>query len=357
MIRVCALSLLLLGVALPAAAQVKVVVGPVVAAPVRQTLHLPGSVVSPQSSALAVKVEGHVEALLVEAGDRVVRGQPLLRLDATLARLELERLRHSLREAEHTHRDSQRLAREAETLAGTQTVSQSKSRSQTAQAAIHESKVEQLRSAVAIQREQVERHTLTAPFDGVVTGRQAERGQWVGTGTAVLRLVGIDRLRVDVDVPERLHGRVVPGQMVRIAPGEGAVVEARVERVVPAGDPVSRTFPVHVALPNPDGIWMPGMSARVAFALESGAPESDGGAAKRVPADAVERRPDGGARVWVVRAAPGGSVARPVAVRTGAQGGGWVEVVSPELRDGDRVVVRGNEALRPDQPVVAEEIG
>ncbi|MGF7176930.1 efflux RND transporter periplasmic adaptor subunit [Azospirillum doebereinerae] len=346
------LAFLLVSGAAPVLAQVKVSVSPVVAAPVRQTLQLPGTVVSPQSSALATRVEGHVEALLVEAGDRVTRGQPLLTLDATLGRLELERLQHSLREAEHVHRDSQRLAKEAETLAGVQSVSQSKYRSQVAQAAIDESKLEQLKSAVAIQRERIGRHTLTAPFDGVVTGRQTERGQWVGADTAVLRLMQTDRLRVDVDVPERLHGLIAPGQTVTLAFGDGAPVEAGVERVVPSSDPVSRTFPVHVALPNPQGTWMPGMSARVVFALAPGAADD----VTQVPADAVERRPDGSVRVWVVRPASGGTgggtVARPVAVRTGRHAGDRIEVTSPEIRAGDAVVVRGNEGLRPDQPVI-----
>jgi len=332
----------------------------VVAAPVRQTLQLPGNVVSPQSSALATRVEGHVEELLVEAGDRVTKGQPLLTLDATLGRLELERLQHSLREAEHVQRDSQRLAREAETLAGVQSVSQSKYRSQVAQAAIDGAKLEQLKAAVAIQREQIERHTLTAPFDGVITGRQTERGQWVGANTAVLRLVQTDRLRIDVDAPERLHGLIAPGQTVSVAFGDGAPVEApieaSVERVVPSSDPVSRTFPVHVALPNPQGLWMPGMSARVVFALAPGSDEDS----TQVPADAIERRADGSARVWVVRPADGvtggngggGVIARPVAVRTGRHAGDRIEVSSPEIRAGDSVVVRGNEGLRPGQPII-----
>lgn len=352
------LTAALLAAALPAAAQTRVKVTAVVAAPVRQTLHLPGTLVSPQSSALSAQVEGRVDALLVEAGDRVEAGQPLLRLDDIVARLELERLEHSLAEAEHLQRDALRLAREAEALAGVQSVSQSRYRTQLAQAAIEEAKVRQLRAAVAIQREQVARHGVTAPFAGVVTERRTERGQWVGSGGSVLQLTATDPLRVVVDVPERQHGRITAGTPVTVlvadAP-EGAGIAAAVERVVPAADPVSRSFRIHIALPNPEGRLMPGMSARVGVAL--GPAPGMAEVALQVPADAVQRHPDGSARVWVVQRGGDGAVARPVAVRTGRHSGDHVEVLSSELRPDDLVVVQGNEGLRPDQPVVPDMVG
>ena len=348
----------LLAAAFPAAAQTRVKVSAVVAAPVRQTLQLPGTLVSPQSSALSAPVEGRVERLLAEAGDRVEAGRILLRLDDAIARLELERLEHALAEAEHLHRDAQRLAREAEALVGVQSVSQSRYRTQLAQAAIEEAKVRQLRAAVAIQREQVARHALTAPFAGVVTERRTGRGQWVGAGGSVLQLTATDPLRVVVDVPERLHGRIEAGTRVTVLAADaedGAGIGAAVERVVPAADPVSRSFRVHIALPNPEGRLMPGMSARVSFALgpAPGTPEI----ALQVPADAVQRHPDGSARVWVVQRGDDGAVARPVAVRTGRHSGDRVEVLSDELRPDDLVVVQGNEGLRPNQPLVPDTVG
>ncbi|PWC38155.1 efflux RND transporter periplasmic adaptor subunit [Azospirillum sp. TSO22-1] len=344
--------------ALPAAAQVRVKVTAVVAAPVQQTLQLPGTLVAPRSSALSAQVEGHVDTLLAEVGDRVAAGQVLLRLDDSIARLELERLEHSLAEAEHVQRDAQRLAREAEALAGVQSVSRSRYRTQLAQAAIEEAKVRQIRAAVAIQRERLARHGLAAPFGGVLTGRRTERGQWVGGGTPVLQLTATDPLRVEVDVPERHHGRIAagtPATVLAADAGEASGIAALVDRVVPAADPVSRNFRVHIALANPDGRLMPGMSARVTFALgpAPGAVE----VALQAPADAVERRPDGSARVWVVRRGSDGAVARPVAVRTGRHIGNRVEIAGPDLRPDDLVVVQGNEGLRPDQPVVPDMVG
>ena len=117
------LTAALLATALPAAAQTRVKVTAVVAAPVRQALHLPGTLVSPRSSALSAQGEGRVDELLVEAGDRVEAGQPLLRLDDTVARLDLERLEHSLAEAEHLQRDAQRVPQRRH-VAGDRTIAQ-----------------------------------------------------------------------------------------------------------------------------------------------------------------------------------------------------------------------------------------
>ncbi|WP_245636887.1 efflux RND transporter periplasmic adaptor subunit [Azospirillum thiophilum] len=343
---------------LPAHAQMRVKVTAVVAAPVRQTLQLPGTLVSPRSSALSAQVDGQVDAMLVEAGDPVAAGQPLLRLDDTLARLELERLESSLAEAGHVQRDAQRLAREAGALVGVQGVSRSRYGTLQAQAAIEEAKVRQLRATVAMQRERLDRHTVAAPFAGVVTERRTERGQWVGSGASVLQLTATDPLRVEIDVPERQHGRIAAGTpaSVQVADAPAAdAIAARVDRVVPSADPVSRSFRVHVTLANPGGRLMAGMSARVTFALDwtGDGPE----VALQVPADAVERQPDGSARVWVVLRSGDGAVARPVTVRTGRHVGGQVEIASPDLSADDLVVVQGNEGLRPGQPVVPDMVG
>lgn len=341
-----------------AAAQTKVQVADVVAAPMRRTLQLPGTVVAPQASLLTMRVAGSVEALLVEAGDRVEAGQPLVRLDDTLAKLEQERLRHGVEEADLTFRDAQRLAREAEALMGSQTVPPSKYRTQVAQAAIGEAKVRQLRASAAAQRTELERHTLTAPFAGAVTQRLVERGQWVAADTAVLRLVPMDPLRVDVEVPERYYGTIAPGAAVTVVPNTegGRALPAAVGRIVPSGDTVSRTFRLHIPVANPGWALMPGLSVQAHIALDGGA--LDGGAGEsvlQVPEDAVEHRIDGTVRVWAIRTVPDkGTVAQPETVRLGRRSGTLVEITAPSLRAGDRVIVRGAEGLDPGEPVTPE---
>lgn len=361
--RPVAAALLLLAVGAtgptaPAVAQSTVTVHPVTAAPVRETLTLPGTIVAPRTSDLSPQVEGHVEAVLVEAGEAVTAGQPLLRLDAVLGRLDLQRLRHALAEAQAAHGDSRRRAEDAESLVSTQSISRTEARSRAAQAAIDAARVKQLEASVAMQEEVVARHTLTAPFAGAITRRAAERGQYVETSTPVLRLEAIDRLRVEVAVPERYARRIAAGQPVTVAPGDAgtpprAARIGRIGRIVPSADPVARTFVVQIPLTNAGHALMPGMSAEVRMPLQ----RLDQETAKRVPVEAVDHHADGSARVWIVRPAADGGVARRVTVRIGAQADGQIEILSPDIRADDVVVVRGGDGLRDGQSVTLDRLG
>ncbi|NUB17544.1 HlyD family efflux transporter periplasmic adaptor subunit, partial [Azospirillum brasilense] len=183
-------------------------------------------------------------------------------------------------------------------------------------------------------------------------------GGGVGPGGRVLQPPPPAPVGVVVEVPERQHGRIEAGTPVTVLvadAAEGAGIAAAVERVVPAADPVSRSFRVHIALPNPEGRLMPGMSARVGVAL--GPAPGTAEIALQVPVDAVQRHPDGSARVWVVQRGGDGAVARPVAVRTGRHSGGHVEGLSPALRPDDLGGVQGHQGPRPDPPVVPALVG
>ena len=74
-----------------------------------------------------------------------------------------------------------------------------------------------------------------------------------------------------------------------------------------------------------------------------------------VPRDAVVRRPDGSETIWTIEVEDGVTKAAPRVVRTGRVYRNNVEVLSDNLEPGTQVVVRGNEILRPGQPVTVTE--
>jgi Cu(I)/Ag(I) efflux system membrane fusion protein len=118
---------------------------------------------------------------------------------------------------------------------------------------------------------------------------------------------------------------------------------------VASGDPRSRTFPILIDLPNPDGLLAPGMSARVRVSLAGGEAE-----VLTVPRDAVVAKADGSREVWRVQEEDGLLKAYPVAVEIGRAGGDRLEVTAGELADGDRVVLLGNESLKPGQTIAPQ---
>ena len=127
---------------------------------------------------------------------------------------------------------------------------------------------------------------------------------------------------------------------------DGNSLNSSLSALIPNTDTASRTFPAWVSLPNPDGQFVPGMSARVQLQKNS----ASSGLA--VPNDAIVRRARGGVVVWrVTESDEGGLTAQPVPIQPGRLMGEHTEVAPSALAVGDLLVVRGNESLRPNMPV------
>lgn len=205
------------------------------------------------------------------------------------------------------------------------------------------------------------KHAVRAPFAGVVVVRHAEEGQWVVPGAPVVEVTDLATVEVVVAVGEAHVGRVLaptagkPGMLASIeldaVPGER--FDGTVAAVVPMADARTRTFPVRIAVANrgwPEApVLKAGMFARATLAVGATA------SALLVSKDAIVVGPQG-RFVYVVTPGVGGAPAqaRPVTVALGAAVGGLFEVAGA-LSAGDLVVVRGNERLRPGQPVVVTE--
>jgi RND family efflux transporter MFP subunit len=330
-------------------AQVQVRVAEVVSAPIIEELPLSGSVLSPRYSNLSTRESGLVVSLNVDAGDRVEKDELLLQLDADLVRLELQRLQARMEETRLAYEDARRLADEGRRLVEDRNIPRTEYESRLATEAQQEAKLRQLDAELGIQKLKLQHHQLRAPFSGVIGARDAEVGEWLAAGQSALQLVQLDPLRVQASVPERYFGEVRAGTPVTITidayPGQP--IDAAVDTVVTVADRDSRSFTARMDIPNPGYRLAPGMSADLLFRL--------GGDAARpvlqVPADAVIRRGDGSAVVWVVR----GGQAQPVAVRVGRRNRQSVEIHADDLAAGEQVVTLGNESLRPGQQVTGVE--
>ena len=126
---------------------------------------------------------------------------------------------------------------------------------------------------------------------------------------------------------------------------------AGVTMKVPESSETARTFPVRIDLDNSERLIAPGMSVRAVFQLGN-AGEAD---TLLLSQDALVRKPDGSKSIWVIRTDGEGMKASQVAVSTGRAYRENIEITAGDVRAGDRVVVRGNEILRPGQLVEIKE--
>ncbi|MHA1518490.1 MAG: efflux RND transporter periplasmic adaptor subunit [Alphaproteobacteria bacterium] len=315
-------------------------------APVVRKLELSGTVTSPHAAQISTSVGGLISKVYFDSGAHVKTGDLLLELDAELEEAAYEKAEADAAQSAGEVEDAKRRLRIAESLAkrkyGPQNEVEARQAEVEIDTATHESfKAEQKRRQVIL-----ERHKLPAPYDGVISQRMAEVGQWVTPGTAVFELVAMHGFRVDVPVPQDYYARLRQGADVQIEidalPRE--LVPATIGALIPVSDPDARTFTLRV-LPTRDDIAItPGMSARVLIDLDTGKRDV------AVNRDALIRYPDGRVTVWVVKQDGDAFSVTERRVEIGLAFDGRVQVLSG-LKEGDRVVVRGNESLREGQAV------
>ncbi len=312
-----------------------------------EEIPLSGTVLAWRVSRISPKLEGLIAEMLVDDGAEVEAGEIMLTLDATMAEIELSRARAALAEAAARLTEARRQRDEAQELVAKKHIAATDYAARQAEVDIRTAMLQGLRAELARNQETLSRHKVYAPFDGVIAAKLVEVGQWVQTSTALVELVEIDTLRVDVPVPQHFFGLVDVGTAARIRfdarPGQD--VAGKVTMKIPVGDDSARTFPVRIEIDNDSRAIAPGMSARVYFRIKQATP------GLLVPRDTIVKKPDGTELVWVLAEEDGVLKVRPVSVQSGKAYQGKVEIISGALNEGDRLVIRGNEILRPGQRV------
>jgi RND family efflux transporter MFP subunit len=314
---------------------------------------LTGTSIALRRAALSPRVEGLVTELAVDEGSVVAPGDPILTLDARFAELEAEAAAARVAESEARQRDAIRVRDELLRLKQGRHASKTDIESAIAGVEIADAALSGARAELERARELVARHRLSAPFAGMVVAKLVEVGEWVQRDAAAVELVELDRIRVRATLPQRDYARVAPGSRARLRfdalPRE--VFDGEVVARVASGDERTRSFPVLIDLPNPERLLAPGMSARVSVELSDGTID-----ALTLPRDAVVAKSDGTRQVWRVDTdADGVPRAQPVRVETGRAVGDRLELLSGALDAGDRVVLLGNESLKPGQAVAPQE--
>ena len=343
-----AFFLALLSVA--ATAQVPVQVETVSNRAIVRQINVTGTVTSPRTAVLSTAVAGIVSKLAIDEGHRVQTGEALLKLDAELSQLALERALAEVRQQETALADARRRFTEAEEVGTQRGIARTQIESLRAEVSIGEAALVASQAAAREQQAIVDRHTLKAPFAGVISERHAELGEWVNPGDGLLELVATDNLRFDFRVGQDNFVSLSPDTPVEITLDAlpERPMSGHIDMIVPVKDPSARTFLVRVLADTNDAdgpLWItPGMSARGKLYIDVG---RSGVAVSR---DAILRFPDGRVTVWVVKTEGDLRVVREQLVSTGFEFGGVVEIVTG-LSDGDIVVVRGNETLQENQAV------
>lgn len=296
-----------------------------------------GAIAAWQEAVVGAELAGlRLDAVLVNVGDRVRRGQVLATLASEAVRADIQNAQASLQEAQALAAEAKSNADRARNLRAADAISaQEAQRSLTSeQTAL--ARVESAKAQLAAQALRGRQTRVVAPDDGVISSRTATVGTVVQPGLELFRLIRQSRLEWRAELPSADLGRVQPGMKAVATPPGGQPVEGRVRMVAPTVDGGTRNGLVYVDLPA--SAVQAGARAGM-FAAGKLAVGQAGGLT--VPQTAVLLR-DGFSYVFVLEGVPSGQQAsvRQVKVKVGRRQGERIEVLEG-LQQGAQVVAAG----------------
>jgi membrane fusion protein (multidrug efflux system) len=300
---------------------------------VTPTLQAIGSLRANEDVVLRPEIGGRVDAIRFTEGQRVARGVPLVVLDGSVYRAEVDKARVAVDLARRNHDRARDLLEKKLGSVNDRDVAEAALRSAEAELAL-----EQARLAKA---------TLSAPFAGIVGLRSVSPGDYVAAGQDLVRLVDLDTMKADFQLPESALPLLGDSDAVTVLPDAlpGVRFEGKVYAVEPAVTETGRSLTLRARITNPEGRLKPGMFARI----ELRASQPVRGIV--IPEAAIV---PGSESPAVFRVTAGRAESVPVAV--GERGAGWVQVTEG-LAAGEVVVVAGQEKLRDGVPVATAPAG
>jgi membrane fusion protein, heavy metal efflux system len=256
-----------------------------------------------QEADIGSQVVGVIDRVLVERGDYVKRGQPVVQLNSDVERAALQaaKLRAGataeLKAAASNHEFAQKKRVRTEDLFEKNFISQQATDQAYTEAEVAEMRLRQAREQqrlaqqeLALAQAQVAQRTIRSPLTGVVVEKYLSEGERVEE-KAVVKVATIDPLRVEVIVPATQFSRIKLGMSAIVKP-DAADAEPRSAKVIVVDrviDAASNSFRVRLELPNPNLALPPGLRCKVDFDASNAA------------ADEPARKPDDSAHKATAR--------------------------------------------------------
>lgn len=307
----------------------------------------PGVVRPGRRAMLSTRASGTIQAIRVEAGDRVSAGDELVSVESRDVEAMLEAAESQVKAAEAAHeqtiRDVQRLQRlAAEDLIARNRLeyAQVKQREAAAQA-------EQARAQVRIQQVNRSYAHIAAPFDGIVSDLLLDEGTFTGPGHPVLILEDRSSVRIDVPVSARMAEQIAASEDLSIvSPLSDETFSVRYVATVPAPELGGTGQFVRLSLAEPPAVLQPGQVVDVVLtvpastdwvALPRSALIARGQLTGTMVVDQQQEQPVVRLR-WIQTADDVSDDAKTIAVTQGLAVGEHVVLnPSPKLHDGQRV--------------------
>ncbi|MEJ6547102.1 MAG: efflux RND transporter periplasmic adaptor subunit [Flavobacteriaceae bacterium] len=297
-------------------------------------LDLQGNVKTRENVLLYPEMAGTLMQVLIKKGDAVKKGQLLAVIDNGGMSNQLSQLKTLAALAKTTYERqavlwAQKIGSEIQFL-------QAK-----AQAESQKNAVQQLEKVLAKAR-------IFAPFSGIIDQILKDPGTVVapgGSGSEIFRLINLNHMYIDVDVPEGYLGAVTKGRKAGVyfpvlQDSVGAIVRETGNYI----NPNNRSFTAEIAIENPKGLIKPNLNARVH--INDYTSES----ALLIPQSVISENADGEQYAYVAELTSGTAIAKRHIITTGKTQGDFVEILSG-IKAGDLIIKEGARSVKDSQSI------
>ena len=349
-------------------ARVQVRAVPVTVKELHRNIESVGSLFALEEVTVSAEVEGKVDEVVADVGDRVERGQPLVNVSTIELKLALDQQRAlyqqararlgiteesddlrnvldaaevkkaaaDLKEAEEAYKRAEQLLEKK--LIPRQDFDQTDARAHAARAAYDlaiqsvrnlRAQLSQYKAAAELAEKKLRDAVIRAPFKGQVKERVVSPGQYLKVQTPVMVIVSMDPLRVRLKIPETMAGWIQIGDRIQVSVEAypDRTFSGKLSRINPAVDPQSRTFEVEALLENPEGLLKPG------FFVKARIPSGKVDSVMAVPQEGLQYS-FGIYKVCLIE----GDVLKETEVKVGDLSGEQIEIISG-IKAGDTIAV------------------
>ena len=288
-----------------------------------------GEVETDQNTQIFPELGGTILAIMVKEGDKVSKGQALMRIDTEILEEQIREVETRLELAETTYQKQKKLW--DKNIGSEMQYLQAKNNRDALATNLEALKVQKGKALVQ------------APFSGVIDEILPKVGESAMPGMPLMRLINLSQVYVTADISESYVGKVKQGDHVMVEfTNYGVEKESTIARTSEFINPNNRTFKIKVNLDNSDGLYKPNMVARINVM------DYSKDSVVVVPTRLILEGSGGRQYVYVVEEDQGGVVAMKRQVEVAKSYRGMAEI-SKGLNGDEWVVSKGARAIRDGQ--------
>ncbi len=294
-------------------------------------IELQAEVQTKENIIVNAQLGGILEDLLVKEGQRVAKGQALGHIDdgglrqqlaqveiqATLAKTTFERQKNLW---------DQKIGSEIQYLQA-------------------KSNYEAQNRAVLQLKKQIAKTVIEAPFSGIIDEIISEKGTVLGPGSPILRVVNLNNMYLEAEVPEKFLNTIKKGTEVIVSfPMLDETIKTGISLVNNNINPGNRSFKAQVQIQNRSGLIKPNLSSKL------NVNDYTNKNVIIVPMSIISENSEGEQYLYIVEKADSKLKAKKVIIKTGKSQGDYIEILEG-ISDGDLIIKEGARSVKDGQIV------